>query len=572
MEPITRIILYKNVPFRPDYSCVTDFESEAQRWDYLQKFHPRAFTNRLYIKYNDVNTLNIKFDEIHGVYNYMAYSNEQNENGVNINYKFAFITDIRWASQNSTFARIMPDVYQNELFNFSLASSLIEREHQNRYTSAWYPIYNYENDIVYNPDICNEYLIDRDTSHFYLIFVFSDIPNLSETPFHFYESPSLTSLRGGDGYVYFIVKCSRDFTDSNSQIINTKEFSDFYSTPELYKVYISPVLILEGNFAGTALVVENVGTIDGYTLSNDITVDYEYEKTISLGQEGFITSNADISPSRDWRIYKEPKLLTLPYKKISIICGNTINTYSIPYAQVENRTITVKSRISISADGVKASVYLPNYVGDYNGVLSATNITACAELPLKNDVWKNYLSTHSAVLFPEIISSIFSGVNGVVGGIATLNPSTIGAGVTSFANIGVGYANAANLEQTPQTIKSSSNSAVGEINSRSYGMRISIVVEELNNEFKRNLCHLWYWYGYPCNRVKKPDLRSRYYFNYIKTNGAVINNVTDHAERKIIENIFNNGVTIYHCRTINGEPFVCDYGDCVYENTEVSLL
>ena len=54
-------------------------------------------------------------------------------------------------------------------------------------------------------------------------------------------------------------------------------------------------------------------------------------------------------------------------------------------------------------------------------------------------------------------------------------------------------------------------------------------------------------FGYKQNKILKPDIRNRYYFNYIKTVGANLKSINiprDHFEK--LKGIFDNGVTIWH--------------------------
>jgi MoaA/NifB/PqqE/SkfB family radical SAM enzyme len=53
-------------------------------------------------------------------------------------------------------------------------------------------------------------------------------------------------------------------------------------------------------------------------------------------------------------------------------------------------------------------------------------------------------------------------------------------------------------------------------------------------------------YGYKTNELKIPDLRSRQYWNYIKTINISIQGQMPEADRLRLCNIFDNGVTIWH--------------------------
>ena len=80
------------------------------------------------------------------------------------------------------------------------------------------------------------------------------------------------------------------------------------------------------------------------------------------------------------------------------------------------------------------------------------------------------------------------------------------------------------------------------------------------------LAHFWHLYGYSCKQVKTPDLRSRYYYNFIKTVGCNITGNIDYEDLTRMKEIFDNGVTIWH----NRDGVVpLDYS---YDNVEVSRI
>ena len=71
-------------------------------------------------------------------------------------------------------------------------------------------------------------------------------------------------------------------------------------------------------------------------------------------------------------------------------------------------------------------------------------------------------------------------------------------------------------------------------------------------------------YGYAQNKMMKPNLRSRYYFNFIKTLDANVRGAgipREHLNK--IKNIFNQGTTIWHVD--RGSVVVGDYTKDNYE-------
>ena len=92
---------------------------------------------------------------------------------------------------------------------------------------------------------------------------------------------------------------------------------------------------------------------------------------------------------------------------------------------------------------------------------------------------------------------------------------------------------------------------------------------DIRPQFKSKVFNYFYHYGYKCNDFKKPNTRSRYYFNYIKTIGANIKTNIDADFRSEIENAYNNGLTIWHYRSAGTFKGINNYN---YENVEINLM
>lgn len=76
-------------------------------------------------------------------------------------------------------------------------------------------------------------------------------------------------------------------------------------------------------------------------------------------------------------------------------------------------------------------------------------------------------------------------------------------------------------------------------------------------------------YGYWVYKFEKPNIQSRKYYNYILTNGAIINGALNQTIRDVIASIFDAGVTIFHYDSGDTTTRRLEYTD--KENIEVSL-
>ena len=92
-------------------------------------------------------------------------------------------------------------------------------------------------------------------------------------------------------------------------------------------------------------------------------------------------------------------------------------------------------------------------------------------------------------------------------------------------------------------------------------------VDDIN--FDKAFENFWK-YGYWINKFEKPDTQSRKYFNYILTNGAIVNGAINQSIRDVIASIFDAGVTIFHYDSGDTKTRKLEYTD--KENIEVSLI
>lgn len=77
-------------------------------------------------------------------------------------------------------------------------------------------------------------------------------------------------------------------------------------------------------------------------------------------------------------------------------------------------------------------------------------------------------------------------------------------------------------------------------------------------------------YGYLINKFEIPDIKSRKYFNYLLTNGAIVNGSINQGIRDVIASIFDAGVTIFHYDSGDAKTRKLEYTE--KENIETSLI
>lgn len=207
---------------------------------------------------------------------------------------------------------------------------------------------------------------------------------------------------------------------------------------------------------------------------------------------------------------------------------------------------SVEIRYALTTLGVY-QLFVSGYKGDEWGLLFGRQNKGIS-MPTSNSAYLNYWSNHQASLNA---SRLQSGMN-VINQAMTLNPISIAQGV------GNAIMDEVNRYATFTDLKAQGFSAKDGDNEGLFGLQMSTQLtkytyglsEEQLNQIGLDMNR----YGYTQNKIMTPNLTSRKYWNYVKTNGVnlkVASCPKEHLEQ--MKNIFDNGVTVWHVE--NGGMF-----------------
>ena len=265
----------------------------------------------------------------------------------------------------------------------------------------------------------------------------------------------------------------------------------------------------------------------------------------------------------------EPKLNTADYKYYELSFGNQnvkLNIEDFDYL----RTAQFKFIHSFSIKNGQAIIPL-NYKGMEEAFTDMITFDSIEnEMPLRTAAWENYLSQNKNSMISGFKTSAIQTGLGLALGVATggVGFAVAGAQVLNYgAQIANQMAQIKDLKETPDkvqktTLDTTLDYAIDDI-------YIKVNTYEIHDKFKNKIFNYFYHYGYKCNDFKKPNVRSRYYFNYIKTIGANIKTNIDANVKTEIMQIYDNGITIWHYRDKNTFKGVNNYD---YENVEMNLM
>ena len=281
-----------------------------------------------------------------------------------------------------------------------------------------------------------------------------------------------------------------------------------------------------------------------------------------------------------------PNMLPWDISKPSTIDGYTpVNkkcfTYPYCFANITNNngsSLFGQFELADDKSTVKFRYYFPciegntsfGYLADYDGVAKnfdksiqgQTNI----ELPFVTNTFSAYLSAnqnsianqYSTIDRNETASVVKAGVGGavgVIGSLATGNiAGAISSGIGTASNIADAMLSAYNQRQAiDSSLKDQESKAnvshgaytgVGNIICGQIGFKGQLITVTAENI--KMIDDYFSMFGYKVNTIKKPELNTRPYWNYIKTSGVnMIGNVPQDA-LNVLKRMFDNGVTMWH--------------------------
>ena len=279
----------------------------------------------------------------------------------------------------------------------------------------------------------------------------------------------------------------------------------------------------------------------------------------------------------------EPKLDTREFT-YHVISSSKSENLVLYY---ENFNDDVKLYVNNSLDvWTYDELVVTNYGNDdvFNNLRTKLN----NELMLSNDAYLNYMknnreqiqttqnlnATKTAIGVASIVgggaliaSSVVTGGSGLGMGLGLI-AGGIGSTVSGVGNVYSEMSKQHDYKNRLDEVKSSANTLMIDIAEGKD--KYHLTKYKIHDKYKERVYQLFMKQGYLVNEYRKPNLTSRYYYNYIQCSYVELNPqaIPQDAVRRIIENIYLNGTTIWHYRNPNDFRII-DYS---FENWEMSLI
>ena len=617
----SQLYLLSNVEIDADNEFTIDFDNATAQQAYFQSKISDVLETTgdfSYIRKDADVKVEKSLEDLLSV-NYLMFKNDSK-------WWYARITNKEYVSPSTTRIYFEIDAFQTFMFDFEIQESFIDREHQDRWEKqldgTLKPIYNL---IPENLEIGDEYIVKEsqyiktsseigtDESIFYLIKAkerlgksfFPATMDGGEIPISEYGNTADADLKMGNvrtGIYFYIAPIGEAYVKLRRQPYGTTQYNQsvwanhFRAIENLFEdsrvISVSLIRYLpdfyeglnenDSETGGRTYIFHNTNAELGFC-AYDANEAYHFILVKNIDENEIIDQNINLIKWRNisgGKIYEniqlpnfnnyasinyETKIKTSPFAFIKL-------NYSGESKNFKNEDFVSEINFSMyyGAGITGSTVFVPN---NYNGskyFSEKFSPTPKLDLTLRTDAWSEYILNNKASVNGGLAVSAFQTIAGIGLGIASggVGLAVAGSSVLSFGGqIANEMLKRQDIKSQPDDVRA--NSGDTEIINSMTAIYIKIQKIEIKEQFKNNCYKYFVHYGYKANTFKKPDYRSRYYFNYLKTIGVNINSNIDSIYVNALKSMFNNGVTIWHYRDSTTWKGTNNYD---YENAEMNLI
>lgn len=514
IAPSSVIHVLKDVPLDNSYEHTLYFTTKTAQFNYFSGKIKATFNNTSYQRvYNGKLKIGTVADNLYDC-NYLMFNNGTVSSTFANKWFYAFIKSVNYINNETCEVEYELDVLQTWHFDYTVQDSFIEREHS--LTD------NIGDNLVPENVETGDYMLTSITDMFnfglnggYRIVMGTTLqPNSWDNPdwtadLEEASGAMFNGIYSGVAYVSF---SSVGGINRFLQLLTEKQKSD-----AVVSLFMCPAAMVHAGDgvltpAPTQISINNFSvTAPGTNFWSGYTV-------------------------------KNKKLLTSPFVTL-YLTNNKGSAVEFPFEYFVNRSPGFSAWSTMSSSpGIM--VYPQNYKGvsgaNYDEAITITGFPMCS---YNIDTYKAWLAQNSGYLLSDIVNT---GLSTAVGGAS----SGLGAVSTVSGLIASIY----HHSMMPAQAKGNTNGDVlysNKLNSIYYGIKY------IRLEFAKIIDDYFTMYGYATHRVKKPNIGTRPYWNYVKTVSANITGSIPCDDLNQIISIFDHGITFWRVRS--GAVSVGDY-------------
>lgn len=503
IEPNTNIKILNNVPLDKTYEHTIDFTSPEEQFNYFSNKTKHNLTHQTYQRVvNGKSRVQVTSETLYDC-NYIMFQNT----AFGSKWFYAFILSVEYINNVTSEITFELDVMQTWMFDYTLQDCFVEREHVESD--------NIGEHIETEPVAIDEYVMNN----YKMVENFTDMAVIVAIS----ETDTIS-----DGNLYDGIYGGADlyaFNATNPSSINSK-LADYVQKPNsIVSIYMLPMALLGGSIpANHKLGYKTTGT------------------TYNI-----IAPSASSNMSLNGYKPRNKKLYTYPYNYYHVDNANG-SSLKLRYEFFENLTPVLEITGTITQP-----IEVMLRPCSYKGVAGASELGSYTTLNTETLLLKNYPLcswNYNAYQVWLAQSAVPLTLNTVANLGNTAVSATLSAHPEAKATTGV-ISQITNVISQVYQASIASDICAGNFNNGGanivknkqnfYGGQCSLTAQQAK------IIDDFFWlYGYAVKRVKRPNTRSRPYWNYIKLVGACIKGSLPADDMYKICSIYDKGITFWH--------------------------
>ena len=543
ITPDTDVILLK-VPLEMDEKNQLTFASATAQYNYFYGLSGKKVYDKFtYQRKDGVLTVPEKIDNLYD-YNYVMYRNE----GFGTKWFYAYITEMKWLSPNSTDIKIKTDVWQTWQFNITRKPCFVEREHVNDDTIGAHT-------VPEGMDV-GEYVVNGTPTQLEPNKIVKDAGNntINATMLICFQVSEL--LTG----MYFNTTRDINRTFSGLSIIGVESYDDASkivsgydylgkndSSSSIVSIFMAPKEFFQG--CHTQPATFNYDDSHTYTVTCHTPVGNSYASTL------LDTTTLSTSATIDGYTPKNNKLFTYPYNYLYVT--NNVGADAVfHYEDFLSNTPKFYMGGSLG-QGCSIKLAPVNYKHHGTAQVPTENFTYAltgAKYPVcawNSDYYTNWLAQNTGNIQAKLVSGVIGGLGtGTLYSGGNVGMGVAMAGLNLVQNAISAYAEDAKAKIMPDQAHGNANCS--DVN---FAWRRFFTAQPMSvrAEYARIIDEFFSMFGYKVNRVKTPNITGRANWNYVKTVGCYVRADIPQEDVIEIQSMFNNGVTFWHNASTFGD-------------------
>lgn len=526
----SKIIICKNIRLEKDYKDVVNY-TEAEMLELCQTHALASAYDYSFIR-SERNVIKTSFSYGDALKcNYMAFQNPDYSN----KWFFAFIDDVEYANDGTSKIHYTIDEFSTWFDYWDPEPCFVLREHTNDDTvgANTYPENQEKGEYIIGSSgtIASTYF---DYTKFHVCIGTSWIPD--NTPNMYETNRVMGNIYSGTYYLIF--KTSTDaskFIRAYASLGHVNDIQCLYMIPEVLATITSSTTWHQADLGGQTGIT--FITLHGST--STVIID----DNISISMP---TSIDSYTP-------KNKKLLCYPYSCLTI-SNNNGGMAEYHYEDfISNAPLFYLT--GLQSPSCPMYIFPKNYKKDSTAKSGYAWGLPLAKTPQGSwnaDMYTNWMTQNGVNLFGMRIDAptghaISGSIQALVGG-ATLSGEGIGGGISQML-----AATQENYRASMIPNQIGGQTTVGDITYAFDKLAPTYYKMTIRAEYARKIDEFFTRFGYKTNRLKTPNQTGRTYFNYVQIGSTENIGYSSNSSRsvpsasmEIINNIYRNGVTIWH--------------------------